>query len=92
MDNRFSLVVVASNRARQLMNGRDAKVKSKNKQQVTALREIAEGYVKGRKRAEGADSVDFSMDPLQSPTTAKAVAKPPEQKPVRPKPPITPIL
>jgi DNA-directed RNA polymerase subunit omega len=44
-DNRFALVVLASQRARQLMKGAGALVQSKNKAAVTALREIAAGKV-----------------------------------------------
>jgi DNA-directed RNA polymerase subunit omega len=46
VDNRFQLVLVATKRARQLVNGRDAMVEWENdKPTVVALREIAEGYV-----------------------------------------------
>jgi DNA-directed RNA polymerase subunit omega len=44
-DNRFALVVLASQRARQLMKGATPLVQSKNKASVTALREIAAGKV-----------------------------------------------
>jgi DNA-directed RNA polymerase subunit omega len=44
-DNRFALVVLASQRARQLMKGSAPLVQSKNKAAVTALREIASGKV-----------------------------------------------
>lgn len=44
-DNRFALVVLASQRARQLMKGSGALVQSKNKAAVTALREIAAAKV-----------------------------------------------
>jgi DNA-directed RNA polymerase subunit omega len=44
-DNRFALVVLASQRARQLMKGAGALIQSKNKSAVTALREIAAGKV-----------------------------------------------
>lgn len=40
-ENRFALVVLASRRARELMKGSPALVKSKNRESVTALREIA---------------------------------------------------
>jgi len=40
-ENRFALVLLASKRARQLMKGNQALVKSKNRESVTALREIA---------------------------------------------------
>jgi DNA-directed RNA polymerase subunit omega len=46
VDNRFQLVLVATKRARQLVNGRDAMVEWENdKPTVVALREIADGYV-----------------------------------------------
>ena len=46
--SRFALVVVAAKRTRQLMNGADKTVKSKNREAVTALREIAKGTVRVR--------------------------------------------
>lgn len=46
VDNRFQLVLVATRRARQLINGADAHVPRENdKPTVLALREIADGYV-----------------------------------------------
>ena len=44
-ENRFALVILATKRARQLMNGETALVSSKNKAGVTALREISSGQV-----------------------------------------------
>lgn len=44
-DNRFALVVLAAQRARQLMKGSAPLVGSKNRAAVTALREIAAGKV-----------------------------------------------
>lgn len=43
--NRFQLVLAATYRARMLSQGHTAKVDSKNKPAVTALREIAAGKV-----------------------------------------------
>ena len=43
--SRFALVTVAAKRARQLLRGADATVKSKNREAVTALREIANGTI-----------------------------------------------
>jgi DNA-directed RNA polymerase subunit omega len=43
--NRFQLVLAATYRARMLSQGHTAKVDSKNKPGVTALREIAAGEV-----------------------------------------------
>jgi DNA-directed RNA polymerase subunit omega len=44
-ENRFALVILATKRARALMNGDPALVDSKNKAAVTALREIAAGRI-----------------------------------------------
>lgn len=44
-ENRFALVVLASQRTRALMKGMAPLVHSKNKAAVTALREIAAGKV-----------------------------------------------
>ncbi len=46
VENRFALVVIATKRARQLIEGAQPKVVSKNKFVVVSLREIAQGYVK----------------------------------------------
>jgi DNA-directed RNA polymerase subunit omega len=43
--NRFQLVLCATYRARMLSQGHTAKVDSKNKPGVTALREIAAGLI-----------------------------------------------
>ncbi|MEM7447225.1 MAG: DNA-directed RNA polymerase subunit omega [Myxococcota bacterium] len=40
-ENRFALVILAAQRARQLMKGAPALVQSKNREAVTSLREIA---------------------------------------------------
>ena len=53
MDNRFALVKVAAQRARELIGGSDPLVKSKNKECVTALREIADGMVVQKGRGAG---------------------------------------
>lgn len=44
-ENRFALVILASRRARKLMKGAPALVPSKNREAVTALREIADQKV-----------------------------------------------
>jgi DNA-directed RNA polymerase subunit omega len=44
-ENRFALVVLASQRTRQLMKGATSLVHSKNKPAVTGVREIAAGKV-----------------------------------------------
>lgn len=43
--NRFQLTLVATYRARQLLQGHTPKIESKDKPTVIALREIAEGKV-----------------------------------------------
>lgn len=43
--NRFELTLIATYRARQLLKGHAPKVVSKDKETVTALREIAAGKV-----------------------------------------------
>lgn len=45
VENRFALVHVAADRVRQLLHGSTKLVICKNKEIVTALREIAAGYV-----------------------------------------------
>lgn len=49
-ENRFALVILAAQRARQLMKGAPALVNSKNRAAVTALREIASGRVHWTRR------------------------------------------
>jgi DNA-directed RNA polymerase subunit omega len=44
-DNRFALVILASRRARQIMKGSPALVRSGNRPNVTSLREVAAGRV-----------------------------------------------
>ncbi|MCY4443586.1 MAG: DNA-directed RNA polymerase subunit omega [Proteobacteria bacterium] len=43
--NRFALAMTAAHRARQLLGDAKPLVESHNKEAVTALREIAEGYI-----------------------------------------------
>lgn len=43
--SRFALVVVAAKRTRQLLKGSEQTVRSKNRESVTALREIAKGSI-----------------------------------------------
>jgi len=50
--NRFALVILAAERARQLAKGSKALVKCDNKPAVTALREIAEGKVSFQENVE----------------------------------------
>ncbi len=50
IENRFALVMVAAHRTRQLLEGTDALIRTKNKEAVTALREIADGHVVGKSK------------------------------------------
>jgi DNA-directed RNA polymerase subunit omega len=43
--SRFALVIVAAKRTRQLLKGSEKRVRSKNREAVTSLREIAAGAV-----------------------------------------------
>jgi DNA-directed RNA polymerase subunit omega len=52
-ENRFALCVLASKRTRQLNRGVPARVESKNRAAVTALREIAAGRVRYNRSVEG---------------------------------------
>jgi DNA-directed RNA polymerase subunit omega len=65
MPNRFALVTVAANRTRQLMSNSVPLVRTKNKQAVTALREIAERKVlmKGEIGAPFREDIDL-MSPI----------------------------
>lgn len=64
MDNRFQLVLVATRRARQLMNGAEPKVPSENdKPTVLALREIAEGLVDASILDEEPEPLTFATPP-----------------------------
>ena len=59
VDNRFDLVLLASRRARQLVNGVDPLVPWENdKPTVVALREIAEGLISEETMAEPEDNKD----------------------------------
>jgi DNA-directed RNA polymerase subunit omega len=51
--NRFALVILASERARQLSEGARTLVRCDNKPGVAALREIAEGQVRFNESVEG---------------------------------------
>jgi len=59
VENMYELVHLATKRARQLYKGADPLVKSKNRIVVTALREIAAGYVTPirPKNPEGSDDL-----------------------------------
>ena len=52
--NRFALVLLATKRTRQLLDGARALVRAKNKMPIIALREIAAGKVRYKGEAEEA--------------------------------------
>lgn len=58
VENRYELVHLCTKRVKQLREGSDSLVKSKNKEIVTALREIASGKIKHAPVAEY-DSDEF---------------------------------
>ena len=65
VDNRFDLVLLASRRARQLVNGVDPLVPWENdKATVVALREIAEGLISEETVAEPEETTDSIDDEL----------------------------
>jgi len=53
VDNRFALVILAADRARQIAGGTRPLVRCNNKPAVTALREIAAGGVRFNEDVEG---------------------------------------
>ncbi|OFZ14366.1 MAG: DNA-directed RNA polymerase subunit omega [Bdellovibrionales bacterium GWA2_49_15] len=58
VENRYELVHLATKRVKQLREGAEPLVKSKNKDIVTALREIASGIIKHQQKKEY-DSEEF---------------------------------
>ena len=53
VDNMYELVHVATLRTRQLLHGSDKTVRCKNKEVVTALREIAAGHIAKGEETDG---------------------------------------
>jgi len=65
VDNRFDLVLLASRRARQLVNGVDPLVPWENdKPTVVALREIADGLISEETLAEPEETTESIDDEL----------------------------
>jgi DNA-directed RNA polymerase subunit omega len=64
VNNRFALVILAAERARQLANGGRPLVHCTNKPAVTALREIANGQVRFNESVEG--TVKLYLDEIKS--------------------------
>jgi DNA-directed RNA polymerase subunit omega len=58
VENRYELVHLCAKRVKQLRNGDESTVRSKNKEVVTALREIAAGNVVHTQKSEY-DSEEF---------------------------------
>jgi len=58
VESRFELVHLVAKRAKQLRDGDECTVRSKNKEIVTALREVAAGKVKHSEASEY-DSEEF---------------------------------
>ena len=63
VDNMYELVHLATKRTRMLYRGANPTVKSKNRQIVTALREIAAGRVKAEFRKGDDDGDDYPSMP-----------------------------
>ena len=53
VNNRFALVILGAERARQIAGGAKALVRCDNKPAVTALREVAQGGVRFNENVEG---------------------------------------
>ena len=53
VNNRFALVILAAERARQIAGGGRALIKCDNKPAVTSLREIARGHVRFNEGVDG---------------------------------------
>jgi len=59
VDNMYELVHVSALRARQLFKGANPLIRSKNRNAVIALREIAQGLVLPKYRSADMDDEDF---------------------------------
>ena len=68
VNNRFSLIHMASKRVRELRKGADPTISSKNRDIVIALREIAAGTIvmapEGRAELSSGDDMDFLPEEL----------------------------
>jgi DNA-directed RNA polymerase subunit omega len=73
VNNRFALVILAAERARQLANGGRALVVCHNKPAVTALREIAKGQVRFNESIEG--TVRQYLDEIKARGAARGEGK-----------------
>jgi DNA-directed RNA polymerase subunit omega len=78
--NRFALVILAAERARQLANGAKALVRCDNKPAVTSLREIAKSRVKFNESVEntvGQYLAEVKSRNLRSDRTGRRAGPPP---------------
>lgn len=91
MENRFSLVTVAADRTRQLMEGVDPLVKSKNKLLVTALREVAAGEITAVTQEE-LDTYRRRRQDIEAQTRELKKNAPKESEPKQPIPQSIPRL
>ena len=64
VNNRFSLIHMASKRVRQLRQGSEPTLVTKNRDIVTALREIAAGYVVKAEEIDRVDLMENQAEPL----------------------------
>jgi DNA-directed RNA polymerase subunit omega len=79
--NRFELVIVAAQRARQLMRGKDPKVPWDNdKPTVVALREIAAGYT-NINNVHHTETHDEVITPLHEPAEKHEASTHPAEPP-----------
>ena len=90
MDNRFSLVRVAAHRARQLLEGQEATVACKNKELVTALREVAEGNISTASYSEFSKSKEIRTQ--EEIKAQQPPARPPQNPGIPEMPPSIPRL
>ena len=81
IENRFALVSVASHRTRQLMSGKTPLVRTKNKEAVTALREIADGLVESLQPIRSVVHEEPALKPQEAPVAAAAAVAPPTGSP-----------
>ena len=69
--NRFALVILGAERARQLANGGRALVQCDNKPAVTALREIAKGQVRYNESVENTVNQYLAEKKVHNETTKR---------------------
>jgi DNA-directed RNA polymerase subunit omega len=81
VENRFELVLLATKRARELSQGKDAKVKwEKDKPTVVALREIAEGLITMERYTKRAEPAPEVVEETAEETAAEETEQPSSQE------------